>query len=173
MKKAIYTASALLFISITIISTPAFANSSWHWLTYSPYYIFPYAVVFTLIAETAVLSIINKTKVFRTFTVVAAANVLSFLAPVFMALFSYMEVHTVSGPLSGIKLAMNSMPSYIVGVSFLAMTLVVEVPVVKAFLSKGMNKEQVEKLRNSVIGVNIVTTVCIAIVEHTLCIGSW
>lgn len=160
---------ATLLVFCTII--PAYANSSWHWVTKTPLTVLPWAVGITLLTEITVICKINKiTKPIKAATIIILANLASFLAPyAFIGtspiLFEDLNFFEL------INNHVNKFPFYIVGVAFLILTLVIEIPVVYSFLKNNVSNKK--RLLVSIISVNIATTLAVAIIERVFCKGSW
>ena len=164
-KKTLIRLIAVIAIAMLFPIT-AYANSSWHWLTKTvPFDILPYVVVLTLAIEYFLLKTVNVIiKPFRLLLVVCAANLASFLLP-FAVLLAPDEVGYT------FEMSINHWPTYIIGLGYLFLTLIVEVPVVYYSL-RGV-VENKKKLVNSIIIVNVITTVMVAVIERIVCKGSW
>lgn len=161
------TVMLLLFGGVITVS----ANSSWHWVTISPYVVFPFAVVFTLLIETVAIKKIARTpSLKKTLLVVGLANLASFLAPY---LFRAWRFIPTSG---GFNLmgAFNKGPYYIILGGYLALTLLVEVPVVVWLLYRDLPEKTTRtRLILTTVIANIVTTLLVAVCERLLCQGQW
>lgn len=155
----------LLAIMFPVVSN---ANSSWHWVTASPLKVFPFAILFTLIIETAAIVLFGKVSdIKKSFIVVSMANLFSFLAPyVFRA---YRFIPTSGG--FNLLAAFNKGPYYIVLTGFLVLTLIVELPIVYFMLKKETKRKL--GLAMSILASNIITTLLVAVCERQICIGRW
>lgn len=152
----------LVFTPMTV-----YANSSWHWITVSPMKILPYVIILTLVVEITSVYLFGKVKNFkRAFYVISLANLFSYLAP-------YVERAYRFVPTSGfdISSAFNKGPYYIVLTGYLILTIVIELPT--AFLLLRKYSESKSKLAISILASNIVTTLAVAIIERTVCVGQW
>lgn len=161
----------VIIVFTILISTQAVsANSSWHWVTISPYKVFPIAVIVTLIAEIYGIMNLNKWKqldIKRVNCVVILANVLSFIVPYILRAYRFIPT---SGRFS-LEGAFNKGPYYIVMVGYLVLTVVVELPLVYMVLKK--NVERRFRLMSTIVGLNVVTTIIVAFLERLICQGVW
>ena len=81
-KYNIVSTIAIVLFMIPLFSITAFANSSWHWLTYArPIYILPIVIVATLFIEIYSISYVCKIKPKNIACPVTLANVASFAMP--------------------------------------------------------------------------------------------
>ena len=62
-------------------------------------------------------------------------------------------------------------PYYTVGMAFLLLTIIIELPIVYLLLKKDADNKK--KLALCILVANIVTTALVAVVERTLCYGHW
>ncbi|MBP7223082.1 MAG: hypothetical protein KBA50_07520 [Sedimentibacter sp.] len=161
-KAAVWT-GAFLFLFPLIV----YANSSWHWVTASPMKVLPFAVVFTILIETASvtkLGGVSDSK--KAFYIICLANLMSFIAP-------YLERAYRFIPTSGYSIfaAFNKGPYYIVLAGYLILTVAVELPIVYFLLRKySLNRKN---LLISIILSNTVTTLLVAVCERIICVGRW
>lgn len=168
MKDRFYNAVIFTFIIVLFLTSAAYANSSWHWVTTSPMTVLPFAVVFTLLIETA--SVVKFGKVsdtIKVLKVVSLANVMSFIAPYLERAYRFRRV------LGGFSLsaAFDKGPYYIILSGYLLLTIVVELPIVYYLLSKEtVNKKQ---LAGAIVLSNVITTLLVAVLERMICIGRW
>lgn len=151
-----------------LIPTIVFANSSWVWLTdMRPWTILPIVVLVTIIIEVFIIikygRINNKTKAI---VIVLLVNFISFIVPYFLTYNSLKIFHPKESLLS----VLNSGPNYIVGLWYLLLTLIVEVPIVFFTLK---DKENIERLLISAVIANTTTTLLVFIVERLTCRGTW
>lgn len=162
------------FATCVILPSTVFANSSWRWLTDDPLTILPLAVIFTLLVEIFAIYLCNKTtklKLWRVGLVVTGANLASFLLPYLFLGFEAHHLTYTSNIFEAIQYMMEKGPYYIVGFVFLFLTLVIEGPVVYFALKNSIKNEK--KLIISIVVVNCITTLAVAIVEHVICRGQW
>lgn len=145
-----------------------YANSSWHWVTASPMKVLPFAVVFTILIETA--STVKSGRVSnskKAFGIVCLANLMSFIAPYLERAYRFMPT---SGYFS-IFAAFNKGPYYMILAGYLMLTIAVELPIVYFLLRKdSVNRKN---LLISILLSNIVTTLLVAVCERIICIGQW
>ena len=98
---------------------------------------------------------------------VGLANLLSFIAPYLERAYRFIPT---SGGFS-ISAAFNKGPYYMILFGYLALTVIVELPVVYLMLRKeSLNKKN---LLLSILLSNIVTTLLVAVIERVLCTGRW
>lgn len=167
MRRTAVIVFILSCLFVLMFSSVSYANSSWHWVTASPMKVFPFAVFFTLIIETAAVVIIGKVAdVKKSIIVVGLANLFSFLAPYVIRAYNFIPT---SG---GFKLwaAFEKGPYYMVLSGYLILTLIVELPVVYLMLLKESSKTG---LAAAILASNIITTLLVAVSERLICIGSW
>lgn len=163
-KIIILTFSALSFTQV--IS----ANSSWHWVTISPYRILPLAILLTLAIEILGTIKFNQWKnrgFFKICVVFILANIMSFLAPYLYRAYRFI-------PTSGgydIGGAFNKGPFYMIMLGYLLLTLIVELPTTYLTLKKDVKKPL--RLLLTVTTLNIATTLTVALLERVLCKGIW
>lgn len=110
-----------------MLPATASGNSSWIWLSEArPYDVLPFVAVITIVIEAAAIwYVLGKQHLLKIAIVVVIANLLSFAAPYW---FLYDE--TLRMPLKPFPELMEYGHYYTVGVIFLLMTLLVELPVV-------------------------------------------
>lgn len=164
--------NTLMSVTLAVImsfgfSFMAFANSSWRWITASrPYDVLPFVVVFTLVAETYFIAFFCKIDSKRTvFVPVLIGNLLSYAMPYIV------ESQSMYGEYYGLKHSIDHGPFYTVGIAFLVMTLIAELPVV--YLSLRKKAEDKKVLAISIVIINVLTTVAVALTERLLCRGEW
>lgn len=155
-----------VFICCTLVSVPANANSSWHWLTKTtPVTLLPLAVVLTLAVEYIAVKKINTLHASgKLFLVICLANLASFLLPFAMLLVPSEVGYTF-------EMSVNHLPIYIVGLGYLILTLVVEVPLVYRCLRR--HAQQKKRLVYSIVASNVVTTIVVGTMERIVCRGQW
>lgn len=161
------TALAGLMVTCLLPMT-ASANSSWIWLSEArPYDVLPFVSAITIAIEVAALwFVLGKKHLVKIAVVVAIANLLSFAAPY---LFLYDE--TIRMPLKPFTELMEYGYYFTVGVIFLLMTLLVELPIVFFILCK--HADQKWRFLLTVVGMNVVTTLITAAAERIFCYGQW
>ena len=149
-----------------ILSTTAYANSSWHWITKTtPFDILPYVIILTLFVEYIVIK--NGASIkspFKLAIIICLANLISFLLPYAILLMPSDAGYTF-------EMSIAYWPKYIVGVGYLLLTLIAEIPVVYLSFKKVVTNRK--KLLVSIVAANIVTTIMVVAVERLFCKGSW
>ena len=159
---AMMTGIAALFLAVS-----ASANSSWVWISETrPYDILPVVILLTLAAEvTAVLCALKNRKVWKVLFVVTLANLLSFAAP-------YLCLYVMSAN-DGLPLRdfCEKWPAYTVGIAFLAITLLVELPIV--WLTLRRDAKHKGRFGLVIVAANLATTGVTALAEHLFCRGHW
>lgn len=166
MKKYNLLSSAVLGIVFALLfSVTARANSSWRWISETrPHDVLPIVIAITLSFEVLAICFISKAKSLpKIILFVTIANIFSFLAPY---LFLY-----ITPSLYTFEQTLEHTPFYIVGVVYLLITLIIEVPFVYLTLRSSANGAK--KLFFTVVGVNILTTVITAVTERLVCKGVW
>ena len=159
----------MTFVLLFSVPVSAFANSSWVWLTpFRPLYILPFVIIVTLATEILLIYYFSKsTKFNKIITFVILGNLLSFLAPYFWKYIISLMPHSIYN----FSQMLERGPSYIVGIAYLFLTLVVEFPIVYYGVKKAGENQQ--GLIKGIIISNILTTIFTAVVEHFLCRGHW
>ena len=165
--KAISLSAVTTIIMMAFFIT-ASANSSWVWISETrPYDILPFVIVGTLLIETLAVNILSKIdNWYKTFFAVLVGNIISFIAPYIG--YSNSLYSQIGYTLSQI---IDRGPYYTVGVAFLILTIVIELPIVYFMLKKSV--ESKKKLAVTIVLVNIVTTALVALIERLLCYGHW
>lgn len=148
-----------------LMPTIAYANSSWHWISEKrPYDVLPFVIVLTLIIET--LSIIFaagvKQNKLKAFIVVLIGNILSFAAP---------YISATTDVIYTFRQMLEHLPFYTVSFWYLAITLIIEIPVVYNCLKN--NAKSKKLLLLTIICTNIITTLMTYAAEHLFCYGEW
>lgn len=112
---------------------------------------------------------LNKiNSIVKPIVVIIIANLMSFVMP-FLVYFLPNELG-MSGYENFLKM-INHWPTYIAGIGYLFMTLVIEVPIVYNLLKKECdNKKMFLKV---IIAANILTTLLTALAERVICVGQW
>ena len=165
----------LLFASICFLigvfnNMTAFANSSWHWVTTSPMTILPIAVILTLMVEAFGIKRFNHIKnTPKVFVTVTLANIVSFVLPYLLRVDELMKMGF--GYFDAIYGAFDKGPFYMVMLAYLLLTLIVEVPIV--FLLMKREVENKKRLVVTILIVNTVTTIMVAVLERIICRGHW
>ena len=103
--------------------------------------------------------------VFKAFTFVTLANLISFAAPYLSNFILYSEEKFP------FELFLEHWPSYIVGVLFCLVTIFIEFPIV--FFSLKKNALSNKKLIITIVISNIITTILVAVIERVFCVGMW
>ncbi|KJS87729.1 MAG: hypothetical protein JM58_03440 [Peptococcaceae bacterium BICA1-8] len=167
MWKAIYIVMFIFTLTYPIV---AYANSSWHWVTYSPKKILPYAVIITLLIETVGIKTLGKINNWsKTLAVVTLANMMSFIFPYFERALRHRA--TAGEFIWAWKSAFDSGPYYMIMLGYLLLTLVFEIPIVYYFLKK--YAKNTRNLLYTIVSVNIITTLCVFIMERIISQGQW
>lgn len=165
----------LAVLTAAWLAMPVSANSSWVWISESrPNDLLPFVIVGTLFIEiSAIRFAAGVRSTGKIVAVTVLANLVSFAVPY---LLMYIDVaaenSTVhdSNPFT-LKDRMEKLPFYTVGLSFLIMTVVFELPIVYNALKKQTDNRK--RLAIVIVAANVVTTVLTAVVERTFCYGSW
>ena len=156
-----------LFLAALPLITIAYANSSWIWISEKrPWDILPWVILVTLAVEILAIRLLGgERRMGRIGIFVVLGNLISFLVPYLFKWGSY--------AIQGFEFDkyLNHAPSFIVGLGFLALTLMVELPLV--YFALKPKDAPCRKLLWTIVGANIVTTVLTAIVEQILCKGQW
>lgn len=170
MKSKRIVTAFLTLITFVLMAIPVSANSSWHWISKTrPLDVLPIIIAVTLLIE--ILSILKISKINKSSTVVfivVLGNCLSFAAP-----FLFELIGRIIEPMSVIysfSETLEHTPFYIIGISYLIMTLIIEIPIEYNFLKKKTNNKK--KLALTILIVNVITTVLAVITERTICQGS-
>jgi hypothetical protein len=167
----------ILFIVLFLLCSmvPISANSSWHWLTDTPLTMLPIAVVLTLLTEAVIICRVNYLKVMESiwaFIVITFANVVSFFAPyAFWASFPELIPVEAGSFFEVLNAYVSKAPVYTVGLGFLLLTLLVELPIVYFALRWRVKDKKL--LLYSILAANTLTTILVSLIEHTLFYGSW
>ncbi|MCL1890439.1 MAG: hypothetical protein FWG00_00155 [Coriobacteriia bacterium] len=106
----------------------------------------------------------------KALAVVGLANLMSFLAPFLFFVFSWLR-DVQAGITSSFGQFADKMPCSFVGLGYLVLTLVVEVPLVYFFLKNRVSNKK--KLLLVVVLANIATTLLVAVVQHLFLPGTW
>lgn len=152
---------------LPVLCISASANSSWVWISEQrPFDLLPIVIAVTLVIEILVINKLGRVnRLLPSAWIIILANLLPFLAPY---LLTCMEASTFGYTFSQ---RLDHSPSFIVGIGYLLLTLIVEVPVVYNGLKKDVSERR--QLITVVCIVNVITTILIALVERTLCHGQW
>ena len=147
-------------------------NSSWHWLTTSVMPIFPVAVLLTLLIECSLIIAISRIqKIGKAVAIIVIANIASFAMPYLFKAVTLIGDFGWDYRGNSLIAVFEAGPFYIIGVFYLVLTALVEVPIV--YLSLRQDAGKPKSLLASVVLVNVFTTTLIAIVERTISVGSW
>ncbi len=172
MKRSAFVAILTAAVILLCAPTTVWGNSSWHWVTRSPLAILPWVILATLLTETIAIWRVNHIqRPWKPLLVVAAANLFSFLLP--YAFFGSSPILFMEhlGFFERIGYMVARYPFYIVGLAFLLLTLLAEIPIVYFSLKKGVGNHK--RLLVSVAAANLATTLLAAGVERVFCRGSW
>ncbi len=148
---------------------PVCADSSWQWISETrPYDLLPPVIAGTLVIEiTAVLLALKNRKLWKVLFIVTLANLLSFAAPY---LLMYVELRDLGGSQSFVSY-LDKFPNYVIGIAYLNLTVLIELPVVWLTLRKD-SKNQWWFLV-VILAANAVTTGLTYWVERHFCYGRW
>ena len=154
------------------------ANSSWHWLTKAPQSILHIVIIATLVIETIIIVFANNIKPqgrFKTFIVIAIANVFSYVFPYLGAVFSYegQQFYGGMGIFEAVDAYVNKMPIYIVGPGLLFFTIIIEIPIIYYSLVSRQQTMNKKRAIASIVVANLVTFLLVFVVERTFFFGSW
>jgi hypothetical protein len=171
-----------IFLKVTFFSvlfmmclpTTVFANSSWQWLTSSPKEWLPVAVSLTLSIEIAgilLFATLNKGLGLKLKMVllIIGANLASFLLPYISRALQLQIFYDGWG--EAWNGAFESGPYYIVLLGYLMLTLLVEVPIVYHFSKK--HAKWPRALLVTIVVVNVITTLIVALLERRMFYGEW
>lgn len=159
------TVLILTVLTIVLLPITVYANSSWRWISETrPFDVLPFVAIGTILIETLAISIIPRHKnPAKVFCVVTFANLLSF-ASTYLFFLPGSLVYTFEESL-------KHFPIYTVGIFYLALTLLVELPVVYFLLGSGTEKKRA--FLWTVVLCNVETTVIVSFIERLLCYGKW
>ena len=154
-----------VILGIALIPAAVYADSSWIWLTdYRPFDILPPVALATIVIEVlAIWKIPHTRKFIKTAVAVILANAASFLLP-YTILLDDPVYHDFDRVL-------DAGPNYIVGIGFVLLTLLIEIPIIYNLLKKHVESKR--KLLCTIVGSNIATTVMVAVVERLVTEGYW
>lgn len=171
-KQRIVSCSILVLVLFMCHPITAYGNSSWHWFTEQPLTILPIVVGSTLLLEIVLICLSNQIKPsFVPISGIVLANLLSFLLPV-IALGIFPEAGMETEPLfERVNYYATNLPVYMVNIGFLFLTLIAEVPIVYVVFKKYVVNRK--RLLYSILIVNCLTTLVIAVIERILFKGSW
>ena len=168
--------SVALLVAFFVFALPvtAYANSSWHWVASTrPYDLLPFVIAVTLVIEIVSIDLIPGVKsIGRVLPVVTLANLVSFLFP-----YAYLAVNPnnlYAYEKSVLKNIVNTVergPVYTVGFGYLALTLLIETPIVY-FLCRKKAKNKAALLI-VIIAANTLTTAITVLLERIICYGEW
>lgn len=168
MKHKLLRVITYCILTTIFLSQYVYANSSWIWLTTSPKKILPIAIVVTLLIEVVgILKVCKISNVKRISCSVLLANIISFIVPYIHRAYRFIPT---SGGFS-LSSAFDKGPYYMILSGYLFLTLIIEIPVVYGFLRKEVNNKK--KLIITILIVNIITTILVAVLERIICIGQW
>lgn len=167
-KHTVITSVLLSFMIVCLFPLTALANSSWVWISETrPLDVLPWVVIVTLLVETlAIIYIAKIRKLPKVLGFVVVSNLCSFAAP-----YLFVYLGCLSEQLYTFSQTLEHTPFYTVGIGYLLMTLIVEVPFVYAALRE--EAEHKTRLVWVIVGANVLTTLITAITERVFCQGSW
>ena len=166
MKNRTICIIALILMISVLFPTIAYANSSWHWLTKTkPFDILPYVVVLTLLIESITIGKVNSIRRYiMLFLVICLANLASFILPYIVYLLPSSVGYTFD-------MSISHLPLYIIGFGYLLLTLIAEIPITYISFRKEVSNRK--KLLLSIIAVNAMSTLFVAVMERVFIEGSW
>lgn len=169
MKKKMQNGILVIMVLWGFLGREVYADSSWIWLSERrPYELLPIAVVMTIFIEVVMLVIFLKIRnIKKTVLIVTIGNALSFIIPY---AFNYFMLRTDMG-YESIERAFSTGPYYMVGLGYLFLTIIIELPVVYA----GLKNEITDKKRGIFVIciANTVTTILVFVMERIACYGQW
>ena len=168
MKRFRFGFCCMLIGCITAFMTACvLANSSWVWISETrPLDLLPIVIAGTLLIEVAaVLLAMRKQKFWKVLFFVTLGNLLSFAAPY---LYNYLSYSSVG--FSFLKY-LDHWPSYTVGIIFLSVTILIELPIV--WLSLRKDAKHPVRFALVIIAANVLTTGLTALAERLICSGHW
>ena len=174
MKKGNDAAISISFLGSLLLCMPitAFANSSWHWFTRNPLPMLPWAIIGTLVIEVFIIHRFSHIKArAKTVVMILIGNIISFLSPFIFIGVTPVIFEENANFFSRINSMADKLPFYIVGITFLFLTLVVEIPIV--FLGLRGNTNSKKRLFVSIVVANTITTAAVALMERIIYKGSW
>ena len=156
----------LLVIINLLVPNAIYANSSWHWLSNNrPYDILLYVVFLTITIETIMVNYFGKINDLKQVSaVIVLSNLMSYYLPYLFVRF--MPYALYDNYIDYI----NHFPVYIVGIGYLLITLVIEIPLDYTLLKKTTNKRE---LLLSILISNILTTSLVYCIERLYAKGIW
>lgn len=159
----------ILFLLLLSIPQVVSANSSWCWISETrPYDVLPVVAIATILIECGMINRCTRPKNYHAILgYVSIANLLSFICPY---IINYCRLMGIKGyqPISDM---FEHWPAYTVGICFLIMTIVVELPIV--YLGLKRRTDNTKKLKRIIIIANVITTIMVAVVERLICQGHW
>ena len=172
MKKEKPAITAILAVlCLPLFGSTAWANSSWVWISETrPVDVLPWVVVITLLIETlAIGAALGWKQTGKVFLVVCGANLISFLLPYLIMAAADMPV--AGSFLQALNKHANHWPSWIVGIGYLALTILAEFPM--EYYIFAQKAEKPRRLLCAVVGANVLTTAVTFAAERLLCRGRW
>lgn len=163
-KKKVTFALSMITGIVAMSTATAFADSSWIWISETrPFDVLPFVAAGTVFIEIMMIYWLGKVRKKVLVTgVVIVSNLISFIVPYLLKMIN--DVHPGAE-------ALESMPFYTVGLLYLLLTLVIEVPISYIIMDKYVKDRR--QLFIVLVVANIVTTVIVALFEHILCKGYW
>ena len=177
MKNKIFFSIAVVILLIVLFPTTVYANSSWHWVSSTrPLDLLPIVVIATLLIEILSVNYISKVKdLKRVIPVISLANLVSFFTPYVWIGIDPDNVYSLYTSENGIFYTINYTaeytPVFTVSLVFLAITLLIETPIVYLFFRKRVPNKRTLVL--VIIAANVLTTAITFAVERIFCKGEW
>ena len=174
VKQKLVVSVFIFLLLLPTLSISASANSSWVWLTRDPRPMLPWAIVGTLVIEIFVICFFNNIQVKNILTPtisIVFGNLISFLLPyIFIGIIPYVFEENANF-FSRINYTAEKLPFYIIGIVFLVLTLIIELPI-EYFCTRHKVKSK-KKLLATILAANVFTTAAVAIIERTIYKGHW
>jgi len=174
MKQKLVISIFICLLLLPILTISVSANSSWVWLTRDPRPMLPWAVAGTLVFEIFVICFFNNIKaknILKPTISIVFGNLISFLLPYAFIGITPVVFEENNNFFSNIDYTAEKLPFYIVGIGFLILTLIIELPI-EYFGTRHTVKSQ-KKLLTTIIAANVITTAAVAIIERTVYKGHW
>jgi hypothetical protein len=162
----------LSMLFLLCIAEMGSANSSWRWLTNYPYTLLPIGIIMTLLIEIVGIRVINPTTTpEKVWISIVVSNIASFIAPYMFIGLTPRIFEEDQNFFRRINEWVSAGPVYNVGLAFLLITCIVEIPIVYLVLNTDVTKQK--RLLLTILAVNVISTLAVFIIERTLCKGYW
>ncbi len=165
-------AGIVIGVLLPCMTLTVYANSSWHWFTRNPLPMLPWAIIGTLIIEISIIYRCNNIKgTIKPAIFIIAGNLFSFLIPYIFIGTTPEKFEENANFFIRIERTADKLPFYSVGVAFLILTLLIEIPFVYTNLKRVADNRK--KLLLGIAAANSITTVAAAAAERFIYRGSW